>query len=202
MLRPRQSFTTGWRHDAFPEDAPMIIGAPPYPHVRPEAKVGAIFGWEYHWQRKSAGAEYGANAAHDALIEPVFPVERLKDPRFPSAALWLLARQFGAAFEDIRYLRGVSHNIGYYVYRDESVAFRTLSDGTTCPYDSERAIIDAVPDVPGLFVSIAHAGHGIMSSPAAGEILASKVLSRSLPDPIFDQFGWDVNWVDYDEGVL
>src|SRR5690606_21436743 len=52
VLRPRQSFTTIWRHDPFPEDSPMIIGAPPYPHVRPEAQTGAIFGWEYNWHNK------------------------------------------------------------------------------------------------------------------------------------------------------
>ncbi|MFN8451551.1 MAG: hypothetical protein U0521_23935 [Anaerolineae bacterium] len=27
---PRQSFTTGWRHDAFPSNAPMVIGAAPF----------------------------------------------------------------------------------------------------------------------------------------------------------------------------
>lgn len=206
VLRPRQSFTTGWRHEAFPEDAPMLIGAVPFPHVRPEARDGAIFGWEYTWHTKHAGDEYGANTAHDAIIDPVSPVERLKDPRFPSLALALLARQFGHAdgegFADSRYLRGISHNIGYYVYRDESAAYRTNPDGTRRPYDSERGLIDACPGVDGLFMSVAHAGHGIMTSPAAGEIVASKVLGLPLPDPIFSQFGVDVPWVEYDEGVL
>lgn len=206
MLRPRQSFTTPWRHSPFPEDAPMIIGAAPYPHVRPEAREGAIFGWEYTWHNKYAGANYGTNAAHDAIIDPIYPVERLKDPRFPSITLALLARQFaqhdGQGFADPRYLRGISHNIGYYVYRDETAAYRTTSDGAKQPYDSERAIIDSVPGVDGLFMSVAHVGHGIMSSPAAGEILASKVLGVPLPAPIFNEFGVDVPWVEYDEGVL
>src|SRR5215207_4675272 len=52
VMRPRQSFTTGWRHDAFPDDAPMVIGAAPFPHCRPEARSGAIFGWEYGWRSK------------------------------------------------------------------------------------------------------------------------------------------------------
>jgi glycine/D-amino acid oxidase-like deaminating enzyme len=206
ILRPRQSFTTGWRHAAFPEDTPMIIGAAPFPHVRPEAREGAIFGWEYNWNNKYAGDAYGTNDAHDAILDPVEPVSRLKDPRFPSIALTLLARQFrhqpGEGFADSRYLRGISHNIGYYVYRDETAAYRTQADGTKHPYDSERAIIDAYPEVEGLFISVAHVGHGIMSSPAAGEILATKVLGLPLPDPLFEQFGLNSHWVEYDEGVL
>jgi glycine/D-amino acid oxidase-like deaminating enzyme len=206
ILRPLQSFTTGWRHDTFPEDAPMIIGAAPHPHVRPEARVGAIFGWEYNWQNKYTAGKYGTNAAHDAIIEPFFPVEHLKDARFPSMTLMLLARQFGhqdgEGFTNSRYLRGISHNIGYYVSRDETAAYRTDADGTQHPYDSERAIIDTHPDVEGLFLSIAHVGHGIMSSPAAGEIVASKVLGLPLPDPIFSEFGLNAPWVEYDESVL
>jgi glycine/D-amino acid oxidase-like deaminating enzyme len=206
VLRPRQSFTTGWRHAEFPEHAPMIIGSAPFPHVRPEAQTGAIFGWEYTWHNKYAGDEYGTNDAHDAILEPVYPAAQLKDPRFPSLALMLLTRQFGhedgEGFADPRYLRGISHNIGYYVYRDETAAYRTDADGARHPYDSERAIIDAHPEVDGLFVSIAHAGHGIMSSPAAGEILAGKVLGLPLAEPEFAQFGFDVPWVEYDEGVL
>ncbi len=202
VLRPRQSFTTGWRHSPFPEDAPMVIGAAPYPHVHPEARDGAIFGWEYTWHNKYAGGEYGTNAAHDAIVEPLYPAEQLKDARFPSITLALLAWQFrhqeGVGFADTRYLRGISHNIGYYVYRDDTVAHR--ADGS--PYDSERAIVDAWPGVDGLFVSVAHVGHGIMSSPAAGEIIASRVLGLSLPDPIFSEFGLDVPWVECDEGVL
>ncbi|MBC7814448.1 MAG: FAD-binding oxidoreductase, partial [Burkholderiales bacterium] len=206
VIRPRQSFTTGWRHDPFPEHAPMIIGAAPYPHVRPEAQTGAIFGWEYNWHNKNAGPQYGSNDAHDAIIDPMYPANPLKDQRFPSIALMLLARQFGhqegEGFADGRYLRGISHNIGYYVYRDETTAYRTDADGTQHPYDSERAIIDAVPQVEGLFASVAHVGHGIMSSPAAGEILASKVLRQPLPNPLFTEFGFDAKWVEYDEGVL
>ncbi len=144
----------------FPEHAPMIIGSAPFPHVRPEAQTGAIFGWEYSWRSKN-GQE-----PHDALIDPIYPVAKLKDPRFPSLALALLARQFGEAFADPRYMRGLSHNIGYYVSRDASSAYQVSADGTHQPYESERAIIDRHPDVAGLFVSVAHVGHGIMSSPA------------------------------------
>jgi glycine/D-amino acid oxidase-like deaminating enzyme len=56
--------------------------------------------------------------------------------------------------------------------------------------------------IEGLFVSIAHVGHGIMSSPAAGEIIAARVLGRDLPDPIFAQFGFDAHWVEHDENAL
>lgn len=203
IIRPRQSFTTGWRHTAFPEDAPMLISAAP--HVRPEARDGAIFGWEYHWKNKYVDPKYGSNAAHDAIFDPVPKINELKDPRFPSVALMLLAKQFGhgdgEGFGDSRYLRGISHNIGYYAYRDETTAYHD-EGGTRRPYDSERAIIDAHPEVGGLFLSVAHVGHGIMTSPASGEILASKVLGLPLPDPVFSQFGLEANWVEYDESVL
>jgi hypothetical protein len=184
----------------------MIIGAAPYPHVRPEARDGAIFGWEYNWNSKYAGEAYGTNSKHDAIIDPLYPAQQLKDQRFPSVALALLARQFGHSdgegFASPNYLRGVSHSIGYYVYRDESAAYTTAGDGTKRPYDSERAIIDAHPDIEGLYVSIAHVGHGIMSSPAGGEILACKVLGLPPPDPTFGEFGFDSPWVEFDEGVL
>ncbi len=208
VLRPRQSFTTEWRHDSFPARAPLVIGAEPFPHVRPEAGSGAIFGWEYAWNSKHAGprSRYGTNAAHDAILEPVYPAARLKDARFPSITLMLLAQQFGhrdgEGFASPRYLRGLHHNVGYYVYRDGTVAYRTDPDGTQHPYDSERALIDAYPGVEGLFLSVAHAGHGIMRSPAAGEIAASKILGLPVPDPVFSQFGIDVPWVESDENAL
>ncbi|MFN8451550.1 MAG: hypothetical protein U0521_23930 [Anaerolineae bacterium] len=119
--------------------------------------------------------------------------------------LLLLARQFGhtdgKGFDAPGYLRGIHHNIGYYMYRDGSAAYR-LEDGVKRPYDSERAIIDAHPAVEGLYLSIAHGGHGIMTSPAAGEIAASRVLGRDLPHPAFADFGLDVSWVEHDESVL
>jgi glycine/D-amino acid oxidase-like deaminating enzyme len=117
----------------------------------------------------------------------------------------LLARQFGhetGGFADGRYLRGISHNIGYYVYRDATAAYRSDAAGIKHPYDSERAILDAFPSVEGLLLSVGHVGHGIMSSPGAGEIIACKVLGLPLPDPVFSEFGIDVPWVDFDEGVL
>ncbi len=219
-LRPRQSFTTGWRHDAFPEDAPMLIGSAPFPHVRPEARSGAIFGWEYRWHRKHAKGEglgtpfkasvhdeHGdTHTPDDAIESPVANLDALKDPRFPSITLALLARQFGDlpgnGFADGRYMRSIYHNIGYYVYRDATTAYRTNADGSRTPYESERAILDAHPDVAGLFLSIAHVGHGVMSAPAAGEIIAAKVLGQPLPDPIFADFGINVPWVAHDENAL
>lgn len=228
-LRPRQSFTTGWRHDAFPDDAPMLIGSAPFPHVRPEARSGAIFGWEYRWHRKHAASSghtdaplrvptgnrgfvtdamngVPTHAPDDAIESPVANLDALKDPRFPSITLALLARQFGdlpgKGFADGRYLRSIYHNIGYYVYRDATTAYRTHADGSRTPYESERAILDAHPDVVGLFLSIAHVGHGVMSAPAGGEIIAAKVLGQELPDPIFADFGIDVPWVAHDENAL
>lgn len=206
VVRPRQSFTTRWRHDAFPEDSPMIIGSTPHPHVRPEARDGAIFGWENTWRPRHLAEEFGTNTARDAIIDPIYPVDPLKDPRFPSLALALLTRQFGHApgegFGDTRYLRGLYHNIGYYTYRDETAAYRIEADGTRRGYDSERAIIDRHPDVEGLVVSVAHVGHGIMTSPASGEIAAAHILGQDLPDPVFAEFGFAANWVEYDEAVL
>lgn len=229
VLRPRQSFTTGARHAAFPEDSPCVISAAPFPHVRPEARSGAIFGWEYRWVNKTQSpppgplpATQGGRASKplsrnwkgawdedysdrtNALIDPLWPVEQFRDPRFPSLTLALLARQFGhrdgEGFADPCYMRGIAHRAGYYVYRDN--AYTTADDGTRRPYDSQRAIIDRWPDIEGLFLSVGHVGHGIMSAPAAGEILASKVLNQPLPDATFADFGLDVSWVEHDAGGL
>lgn len=206
MLRPRQSFTTGWRHADFPEGSPMLIGAHPYPHVRPEAQSGAIFGWEYNWHNKRVKTGGNETTRVDALDDPVEPVGQLKDPRFPSITLMLLAKQFGHSdgqgFADSRYLRGISHNIGYYVQRDETAAWVTNPDGSIQPYDSERAIIDAHPAVEGLYLSVGHVGHGIMSSAAAAEILACKLFGLPLKDPSFADFGIGVNWVEHDKNAL
>lgn len=206
VLRPRQSFTTAWRDPAIPPTSPMIISAAPHPHLHPEAREGAIFGFEYAWNSKYAGPTHASNRRRDALLDPYTPLERLKDPRFPSITLALLARQFGhkqgEGFADPRYLRGIHHNIGYYVHRSEDAAYRLDSDGTRHAYDSERAIIDAHPDVSGLFLSIAHAGHGIMSAPAAGEIAAARLLGQPLTHPSYADFGVGVHWVAGDESVL
>jgi hypothetical protein len=89
----------------------------------------------------------------DAIIEPMYPVEQ-KDPRFLDHT-GVLAQQFGhrdgEGFTDSRYLRGISHNIGYYVYRDEP-AYRMSADGAKHPM-TVNAPLDAVPGVDGLYVS-------------------------------------------------
>ncbi|NWF70871.1 MAG: FAD-binding oxidoreductase [Chloroflexi bacterium] len=202
VVRPRQSVTTAQRHPEFPEDGPMVIGAAPHPHMRPEARTGAIFGWEYSWNSKKFRTGGNAHAPHDALIEPLYPLTALKDPRYPSLALALLARQFGhkegEGFAHPCYLRGLWQNIGYYTHRDHSAAIKP--DGT--PYESERAIIDAHPALEGLFVSVAHVGHGIMTSPAAGEIAACKMLGAPLAEAEYAAFGFDTLWVAHDEAVL
>jgi len=187
VVRPRQSFTTPWRHETFPEHAPMLISSSPFAHVRPEAQTGAIFGHEYGWNNKHLKAD--GEPVRDYLIDPIYPVDSLKDPRFPSVTLAILARQFGGSFDNPRYLRGVDHRINYYVYREHS-------------HHSQRAIIDAWREIDGLFLSIAHVGHGIMSSPAAGEIIAAKVLNLPLSDPSYADFGVDVPFVEYDSGGL
>lgn len=206
VVRPRQSMTVGRRHPEFPADAPMLIGAAPFPHVRPEARDGAIFGWEYHWNTRRVD---GSGASQEALTDPRDPVSQWKDPRFPSLVLHVLHRQFGGpdggeagGFSHPNYLRGIDHRAGYYTYRDATNAYFTRPDGTRIPYDSQRAIIDAVPGVTGLFASVAHVGHGIMSAPAAGEILAARVLGLPLPDPDFAAFGYDVPFIDHDSGGI
>ena len=206
VMRPRQSFTTGWRHEAIPPTAPMIIGAPPAPHLRPEASSGAIFGYEYSWHNKHAPEANRAGGFVDALSAPVDNLSRLKDPRFPSLTLALLARQFGhkpgEGFNDPRYLRSIYHNIGYYVARDETAAYRTQADGTRVPYESERAIISTYPGVDGLTLSIAHSGHGIMTAPGGGEIAARYALGMGFPDETMLDFRIDAPWVAHDERVL
>ncbi len=203
VVRPRQSFTTGWRHPEFPADGPLVIGAAPFPHVRPEAQDGAIFGWEYAWKAKGYGED---GRAAGELTTPVYPANRWRDPRMPSMTLLLLAKQFGHApgrgFGSPAYLRGLAHRAGYYVYRDESCAHVLTADGARRPYDSQRAILDAHPEVAGLFLSVAHVGHGIMSAPAAGEIVAARILGQPLPDPVFADFGYAVAHVEHDTGGL
>jgi glycine/D-amino acid oxidase-like deaminating enzyme len=195
---PRQSFTTAWRHPGFSEDSPCVISAPPFPHVRPEAQSGAVFGWEYRMKTLTAEKQRGREA------EGEVSADAFKDPRFPSLTLALLARQFGYApgegFADPRYLRGLWHRAGYYVYRTN--AYRTLPDGTRQPYESQRAIIDRHPAVEGLFLSVAHVGHGIMSAPAGGEILAARLLGLPLPDESFTAFDYHAPYVEYDAGGL
>lgn len=202
IMRPRQSFTTGWRHPEFPAGGPAVIGSAPFPHVRQEAQDGAIFGFEYAWNAKGLGEN---GRAVEALETPVYPVDRWKDPRMPSVTLMLLAKQFGhqrGGFASPNYLRGLDHRAGYYVYRDATNAFKLDADGVPRAYDSQRAILDAHPDVSGLFLSVAHVGHGIMSAPAAGEIVAARVLGRPLPDPAFVDFAWGAHYVEYDSGGL
>jgi sarcosine oxidase subunit beta len=203
VLRPRQSFTTGARHAEFPAHSPAIIGAAPFPHVRPEAQDGAIFGWEYAWNAK--GFAENSRAAH-ALEAPLDPVDRWKDPRMPSMTLMLLSKQFGhtdgAGFASPRYLRGIDHRAGYYVYRGERAAHLLTPEGQRVPYESQRAILDAHPDVGGLYLSVAHVGHGIMSAPAAGEIVAALILGLALPDPVFADFAWNAHYVEHDSGGL
>jgi glycine/D-amino acid oxidase-like deaminating enzyme len=204
IMRPRQSFTTHWRHEGFPAHSPCIIGAPPGPHVRPEAQSGAIFGWEYGWNNKHIKAD--DEPTQDYLIDPIWPVSKCKDMRFPPMVLMLMAKQFGhqtgEGFGDDRYLRGLDHRAGYYVYRDGSVAYQVDANSRKQPYDSQRAIIDNWPELEGLTISVAHVGHGIMSAPAGGEIAASKALGLPLPDSLFADFGLDAHWVEHDAGGL
>lgn len=206
IVRPRQSFTVGKRHPEFPSHAPMLIGAHPFQHVRPEAGEGAIFGYEYHWNSRRVD---GNGAAREELIDPVYPASQWKDPRFPSLVLHLMHRQFGSpngrpdgGFAHPAYLRGIDHRAAYYVFRDSDNAYRTLADGRREAYESQRAILDAVPGVDGLYASIAHVGHGVMSAPAAGEIVAARVLGQPLPDPAFIAFDYDMPYVEYDSGGI
>lgn len=175
VATPRESFVTSFRHQEIPEDSPFIIGAAPYPYVRPEGQ-GAIFGWAY--QRSS-------------MIEPIFPVEKTKDKRFPSVTLDLLARQFrhknGEGFANNLYLKGLKHQVGYYVTRDSD--------------KSDRAIIGEWPGIDGLFLSVAHGGHGIMTSPASGNIIASIILGQSFK-PVFTKFSVLASSDQFEPGVL
>ncbi len=204
VVRPRQNITTHWRHEAYPEDGPCVIGGPPYPHLRPEARTGAIIGWEFHWNNKHVKSPDEPTC--DYLLDPLPSVDTLKDPRFPSMVLLLLARQFqhppGYGFADSRYLRGLWHNIGYYVYRAPWNTYSIAPDGQKRPYESQRAIIGPWSELSGLFLSVAHVGHGIMSAPAAGEIIAAHVLGHPLPEPEFADFGVDVHYVEHDAGGL
>lgn len=201
VMRPRQSFTTGWRHAAFPADAPMVIGMGP--HVRPEAQNGAIFGWEYDWNTKYVLPD---QPVMPFLIDPIEPVDRCKDPRFPSVVLALIARQFkhkpGEGFASAGYLRGLEHHAGYYVSRAPSHAYRLGANGDHYPLNSQRPILDRWPELDGLILSVAHVGHGVMSAPGAGEIVADLILNRPFAHPSYADFTLAAHDVPFDSGGI
>ena len=192
VVRPRQSAFTPYRHPQIPADAPLVIGRWPYPHFRPEGD-GMVLAWSYAWLGRGAAGRRVAE-----WVEPVWPVEKLRDYRFPELTLYLLGKQFrysaGEGFRDPAYLRRpLRHHVAYYVHREPTVA----EDGERL--HSERAIIDAVPEVEGLFVNVAHGGHGIMTAPAAGEIMAALVLGRQPGVPLWQDFGWKVKSLPHEE---
>lgn len=174
IVTPKESFITSFRDKFLPENAPFIIGPNPYPYVRPES-FGAIFGWSYK---------------RNSMIDPVWPVEKMKDSRFPPVVLDLLARQFkqkNDGFSDLRYRKGLKHQAGYFVTREYS-----SSENNSLNHESEYAIIDAWPEIQGLFLSVAHGGYGIMTSPASGMIIASIVLGQKIKS-IFTKFNLSIH---------
>lgn len=174
---PRQSFTTPFRHDGIPADAPFIIAPSPHAYFRPE-NTGMLFGWAYERMYHENGV-----AVSSYLVDPAKPAGSYKDLWFPSVELDMLKRQFGYhdghGFGDPRYLRGITHNAGFYVYRYESRGDERIR--------SERAIIDKT-DIVGLVACIAHAGHGIMTAPAAGHIAAAHVVGVTPGIPLWEDF--------------
>jgi len=53
-----------------------------------------------------------------------------------------------------------------------------------------------------LIYSVAHVGHGIMTAPAAGEIVASLVLGEALPHAAYADFAIKASFAEYDAAVL
>ncbi len=189
---PRQSFSTPYRDPTIPADAPVVISRYPYAHFRPDGD-GLLFAWSYHWSR------HPADEIAPGYTDTIPPVQSLKDPRFPEATLFVLARQFGHrdghGFRDPRYLsRRIAHQIGYYVYR------RPTADERGQITHTERAIIDRYPGLDGLVLSVAHAGHGIMTAPAAAHMAASLALGKTPRIPLWQDFGLGVERVAYEEG--
>lgn len=204
VVRPRNSFTTGYSH--LPPDAPFIIGSTPHPYVRPTGERGAIFGWEYHWTTRQLNGQGQNNPVQDHLVTPIFPTTLVQDPRHPGATLELLSRQFhdknGKGFSNPGYLARVHQSTGYYVYRSDEAAYATLPDGTRKPYNSERAIIEAWPEISGLYLSVAHVGHGVMASAEAGRIIAAYVVGQEQRSPLYQHFKLSVPFVPNDGGGL
>lgn len=180
---PKQIYTSRFRHDNIPKDAPLVIGSSPKPYFRPQSE-GLLLGCSYD------DDIYGQPIPE--LREPTGDVKRFKDPGFPARVLNELKEQFrdedNSGFADPRYLTsGGKETIGYYVYRQPG-------DITS---RSERAIIDS-GQIEGLTFAVAHAGHGIMTSPAVGVITASLVWDQEPPIPLWQQFGLHVETVDYE----
>ncbi len=181
---PRQSFLTPWRHPDIPADGPLTIGRRPFPHFRPEG-AGLLFAWSY---------------ARPTATDPRFPVEQFKDSRFPEATLYVMGKQWGhragEGFRDPRYLsRRIAHQIGYYTMREP------VRDEQGRTVHSERALIDRAPGIDGLFVSTAHVGHGVMTAPAAAEILAALVVGQEPSIPCWQDFGMNARIVPHEEGT-
>ena len=57
------------------------------------------------------------------------------------------------------------------------------------------------PDPDGLVLSIAHAGHGIMTAPAAAHIAASLALGKTPRIPLWEDFGLGVEQAAHEEGA-
>ena len=188
VMRPRHSFTTPVRDHGIPADAPFTIGYNPRAYMRPEGEAGAIFGWEYNWKNRINPEA----SSSDYLVDPL-PLDQVMDPRFPGAVLEVLGNQFGDIFNESYLRQGVRLRNGYYVSR-------APEDGR--PNNSQRAIIDKHPDIEGLYLSVAHVGHGVMSSPASGEMVAAYVLGNEQSDPIFKDFRLNVKEVKDDGGTL
>ncbi|MFN8471537.1 MAG: FAD-binding oxidoreductase [Anaerolineae bacterium] len=189
---PRQSFLTPFRDPSIPAHAPVVISRYPYAHFRPDGE-GLLFAWSYHWSR------HPANETFPGYVDTIPPVNTLKDVRFPESTLYLLAKQFGhrdgRGFSDPRYLsRRIAHQIGYYVYRQPTV------DDTGHVIHTERAIIDRCSGLDGLILSVAHAGHGIMTAPAAAHIAASLALGKTPRIPLWQDFALSASRVPYEEG--
>jgi len=102
----------------------------------------------------------------------------------------------GEGFRDPRYLsRRIAHQIGYYTMREP------VRDEQGRTVHSERALIDRAPGIDGLFVSTAHVGHGVMTAPAAAEILAALVVGQEPSIPCWQDFGMNARIVPHEEGT-
>ncbi len=152
-----------------------------------KAAIGTsdVAGARKSWQALSAIAE-GMFLARDLVNEPpnvLYPVEFARRTR-ALVKLGVKVEVLGAA-----QMKKLGLNA-------------LLGVGQGSVRESQLAIIDSWPGIDGLHLSVAHVGHGIMSSPAGGEIIAAKVLELPLPDPVFGQFGLDVPWVEHDSGGI
>lgn len=135
-----------------------------YPEIPQDAPMTIDCSTGAHWRPETGGAALGW-----ALPEPAGePSETVPtDWTFPVMVLEAVA-QLVPFWEDVAGR-----------LRRESVF---LSAGQYPSTPDESPIIDACPEVPGLYLNVGYGGHGVMAAPEGGRLLVELMLGRGAEE--------------------